>query len=69
MFRDLVTPWLEGRWCRRFIVNLKFGRADPLALLDELRAASSPLLRYAAAVRIRHLYHDREEFTIAGTVN
>ena len=69
VLRDLVAPWLERRWCRRFIVNLKFGRTDPLRLLRELRAASSPLVASAAAFRIRHLYHDREEFTVVGRVD
>jgi 23S rRNA (cytidine2498-2'-O)-methyltransferase len=68
VLRHLVQPWLEQRWCRRFVVNLKFGRADPLALLDELRAAASPFAVHAAVFRIRHLYHDREEFTVVGEV-
>lgn len=62
---NLVRPWLEGRWCRRFVINLKFGRVDPLRLLDELRAPASPFAS-ASAWRVRHLYHDREEFTVTG---
>ena len=68
VLHDLVAPWLQRRWCRRFVVNLKFGRTDPVALLGELRAPSSPVVAHAAACRIRHLYHDREEFTVVGTV-
>jgi len=68
VLQDIVAPWLERRWCRRFIVNLKFGRTDPLALLRELQAASSPLIRHGATFRVRHLYHDREEFTVTGGV-
>jgi 23S rRNA (cytidine2498-2'-O)-methyltransferase len=68
VLRNLVAPWLAQGWCRRFVVNLKFGRTDPLALLKELRAADSPFVRHAAAFRIRHLYHDREEFTVVGSV-
>jgi 23S rRNA (cytidine2498-2'-O)-methyltransferase len=67
VLRNLVAPWLGHRWCRRFVINLKFGRTDPLALLQELRAADSPFTRQAADVRIRHLYHDREEFTVVGS--
>ena len=62
----IVTPWLAQGWCRRFVVNLKFGRVDPVALLRELRSAGSPFARHATHVRIRHLYHDREEFTVVG---
>jgi 23S rRNA (cytidine2498-2'-O)-methyltransferase len=68
VLRGLVQPWLEHRWCRRFVINLKFGRADPLALLRELRAPPSPFAAHAA-FRIRHLYHDREEFTVVGRTN
>jgi 23S rRNA (cytidine2498-2'-O)-methyltransferase len=68
VLRNLVTPWLEHRWCRRFVLNLKFGRVDPVALLQELRAEDSPLVRHAAGFRLRHLYHDRDEFTVVGEV-
>jgi 23S rRNA (cytidine2498-2'-O)-methyltransferase len=66
--QHLVAPWLERGWCRRFVINLKFGRTDPLALLGEVRAKGSPFARHAASLRIRHLYHDREEFTLVGEV-
>ena len=65
---DLVTPWLARGWCRRFIVNLKFGRVDPVRLLRELRVPDSPLARHAPGARILHLFHDREEFTVVGAV-
>jgi 23S rRNA (cytidine2498-2'-O)-methyltransferase len=63
VLRHIVEPWLERGWCRHFVVNLKFGRVDPVALLQD-----SILQRYAPGVRIRHLYHDREEFTLTGEV-
>ena len=68
VLRHIVEPWLERGWCRYFVVNLKFGRVDPVALLQELRQPDSILQRYAPGVRIRHLYHDREEFTLTGEV-
>lgn len=68
VLHSIVGSWVENRWCRRFIVNLKFGRVDPLCLLSELRAPRSPLAR-AADVRIVHLYHDREEFTVTGVTS
>ena len=68
VLKRLAGPWLAGRWCRRFVINFKFGRTDPLALLRELRAADSPFSAHAEGVRIRHLYHDREEFTVVGRV-
>ncbi|MFZ5497322.1 MAG: SAM-dependent methyltransferase [Verrucomicrobiota bacterium] len=66
VMQNIVAPWLAGGWCRRFVINLKFGHVDPLALLREVRAARSPFARHAADFRIRHLYHDREEFTVVG---
>lgn len=69
VLRSIVAPWLGGAWCRRFVVNLKFGRVDPIALLEELRAADSPLRAHTSAVRIAHLYHDRDELTMTGMVN
>jgi len=67
VLQSIVGPWLSGGWCRRFVVNLKFGRVDPIALLGELRAPDSTLATRASSVRIVHLYHDREEFTVIGT--
>ena len=68
VLESIVRPWLDGGWCRRFVVNLKFGRVDPLSLLADLRSPDSPFATRAAGVRIVHLYHDREEFTVTGTV-
>lgn len=66
--QHIVEPWLARGWCRNFVVNLKFGRVDAVALLQELQAPDSPLTRHAPGMRIRHLYHDREEFTLTGRV-
>jgi 23S rRNA (cytidine2498-2'-O)-methyltransferase len=63
VLRSLVEPWLARRRCRRFVINLKFGRVDPLDLLSKARAV---LAAAGATARIRHLYHDREEFTLVG---
>ncbi|MDR1010325.1 MAG: rRNA methyltransferase [Opitutaceae bacterium] len=59
VLENIILPWLDRRWCRRYIVNLKFGRTDPIALLKEVRAR-------IPTARVRHLYHDREEFTLVG---
>jgi 23S rRNA (cytidine2498-2'-O)-methyltransferase len=68
VLQGIVFPWLERRWCRQFVVNLKFGRVDPLALIRELRAPDAPLVMRGEEVRIRHLFHDREELTLVGRV-
>jgi 23S rRNA (cytidine2498-2'-O)-methyltransferase len=69
VLRSIVAPWLERRWCRRFIVNLKLGRVDPIALLPELTAPGSPLALHAPGAILRHLYHDRDEITAVGEVS
>lgn len=66
VMQNIVTPWLAQGWCRHFVINLKFGHVDALALLREIRAKGSPFATHAANLRIRHLYHDREEFTLVG---
>jgi 23S rRNA (cytidine2498-2'-O)-methyltransferase len=68
VLRSIVAPWVEQRRCRRFVVNLKFGRVDPVALASELRAPGHWLSQKVPAARIAHLYHDREEFTVVGTL-
>ncbi len=69
VLRNLIVPWLENAWCRRFVVILKFGRVDALALLREVRAPDSVFSRLAPGTRVRHLYHDREEFTLVGELS
>jgi len=50
-------------------VRVELPTNQPIALLRELRAAGSPVLGHAPGARIRHLFHDREEFTVVGTVH
>ncbi len=68
VLQHIVAPWLAHGWCRRFVINLKLGRVDAVALLRELRAPGSPFTAHAPGTRIRHLYHDREELTLVGEV-
>jgi len=66
VMQNIVAPWLAHGWCRRFVINLKFGHVDSLGLLREIRAAESPFVTHAQRLRVRHLYHDREEFSLVG---
>jgi 23S rRNA (cytidine2498-2'-O)-methyltransferase len=63
---ELLRLWAERRWCARFIVNLKFGRIDPLLLLQEALSPRAGIAPRCALLRARHLYHDREELTLVG---
>lgn len=58
----LVERWLKEGWCRRLVVNLKFGRTDPVPLLRR----AEMLRRFVPDLKARHLFHDREEFTLVG---
>jgi 23S rRNA (cytidine2498-2'-O)-methyltransferase len=68
VMRNLIEPWITQKWCRHFVVILKFGRVDAVALLREITAPGGVLATHASNLRIRHLYHDREEFTLVGDV-
>jgi 23S rRNA (cytidine2498-2'-O)-methyltransferase len=68
VLQQIIDPWLNRRWCGQFVLNLKFGRVDGLALIRELRAPDSILSTAAEDVCIRHLFHDREELTVVGRV-
>ena len=63
---ELVRGWLEHGWCRRFVVNFKYGHADPVALAEKVRSPQTGLGRYCSTLRIRCLHHDREEITVVG---
>ena len=66
----ILLPWLDQGWCRRFVVNLKVGRHDPVELLRHLRGQGKlSLARRCGDLRLRHLFHDREEITCMGSVS
>ena len=63
----LIEQWLKHRHCRHFVVNLKFGRANALKLLDEVLDENGRLMPHCSTLRVRHLFHDRDEFTLTGS--
>ena len=63
---ELLRAWVQAGWCRKFVVNLKFGRNDPLALIQEALSPKTGIAPRCSVLRVRHLYHDREEITLAG---
>ncbi len=60
---ELIQSWLAHGWCRRFVVNFKYGHVDPVTLAEKVRAA---LGGRCTILRIRSLHHDREEITVVG---
>ncbi len=62
----LLDQWLNRKWCQFFVVNLKCGRADPILLLQRIRDPHSGIASYCRQLRVKQLYHDREEITLMG---
>lgn len=60
---EVLDRWLERRWCRRFVVNVKFKGTERLPALTALRAL---LARRGARARVKHLVHDKNEVTVFG---
>jgi 23S rRNA (cytidine2498-2'-O)-methyltransferase len=58
----LIDRWMSKQWCRRVVVNFKYGRIDPISLLRDIAV----LRKYCSTFRVRHLFHDREELTLVG---
>ena len=63
---NLLHKWLRQKQCRHFIANIKVGTNDPILLLKKIRDPQKGLLPYCGILRIRQLYHDREEITLMG---
>ena len=64
---EIVIPWIDTGCCRRFIVNLKVGKGDPVELLRKLRGDGPlSLARRCRRLLLRQLFHDREEITCIG---
>ena len=62
----LLSTWLKKAWCRKFIVNLKIGRSDPIALIRKIKDVETGITPYCSSLKIRQLYHNREEITLIG---
>jgi len=64
----LLQEWLNKKRCRRFVVNFKIQRTDPILLLKKLTHPTEGLTSYCRTLKIRQLYHDREEITVMGEI-
>jgi len=60
---ELLATWLEQRWCRRFVVTVKFRGAADLGRLAELKAL---LEASGAEFLVRRLRANKNEVTAAG---
>lgn len=65
---EVLSHWIGEKRCRRFVVNLKLGRRDPLQVLTALQAPKGGIASFCQHFSARQLYHDRDEITLMGTV-
>lgn len=64
----LVQRWLQERWCRRTVFNLKLPMKQRHAELQRILARLSQDLGPSLRLEARQLYHDREEVTVFATL-
>ena len=64
----LVARWVEERWCRFYVVNLKLGRSDSTLVWDRLHDPRGPISGASTRFLMRQLFHDRDEITLMGEV-
>lgn len=64
----LIESWIADRKCRFFVVNLKFGHTNPIKLIAEIESGIGGFKDKTLSYKLRHIYHDRDEFTITGMV-
>jgi 23S rRNA C2498 (ribose-2'-O)-methylase RlmM len=57
-----LRRWAEAKWCRNLVLHLKFKGEGGYGIVGQV----APLLRAAgfSSVRIKHLFHDRNEVTV-----
>lgn len=60
---DLMCKWLENRWCRWALFNLKLPMASRYESFVELRERMTSRLGEHVVLRFKQLYHDRAEVT------
>ena len=62
----MLRKWIEGRWMRRFVINIKIPQQHPYPAIRPVEDYLQT--RRDLTFRIRHLYHDRREVTLLGRV-
>lgn len=64
---DLLNKWIQHRWMKSFVVNMKLPQKNPVTLLQEVRSCLDK--HKLAFYKIKQLYHDREEITLMGKLD
>ena len=63
----LVERWVKDGRRDHFVVNLRCGKTDPVAVLDRVVAPSDVLAKRCSRLIVKQLYHDRGKTTVMGT--
>ncbi len=62
----VLERWLEKKWMRHFVVNVKFPTQDAGVIVREALALLARHETRGATLKAKHLYHDRREITLMG---
>ena len=65
---QMISQWFANRRCRSFVINFKFGHVNPIKLIAELESSAGMLMPHTDNAKVVHLYHDRDEVTLVGTL-
>lgn len=65
---QMISQWFANRKCRYFVINFKFGHVNPIKLIAELENSAGLLMPHTINAKVVHLYHDRDEVTLVGTL-
>ena len=65
---QMISQWFANRRCRSFVINFKFGHVNPIKLIAELESSTGMLMPHTDNAKVVHLYHDRDEVTLVGTL-
>lgn len=61
--QGLLRRWLENRWARRIVLNVKIPQQQAWSAIKPLVESLNSM---APNLNVRHLYHDRREVTVFG---
>lgn len=65
---QMISQWFVNQKCRSFVINFKFGHVNPIKLISELENPNGLLMPHTNNAKVVHLYHDRDEVTVVGTL-
>lgn len=61
---ELLKKWMENLWCKNLIVNIKLPQQNPFQGLGRVIEYLEKQQKFK--IKIRQIYHDRQEVTVFG---